>query len=92
MKETIREYVNECDDYQRNKSRRHKRFELLQPLEVVYASWVSISMDFIIELSESEENTQVWVVVDRFTKMVHFIPLVTRVTAAELAQTFLREI
>jgi hypothetical protein len=49
-------------------------------------------MDFITELPESEGNTQVWVVVDRFTKMTHFIPLATRVTAAELAQTFLREI
>jgi hypothetical protein len=92
MKETIREYVNECNDCQRNKSRRHKRFGLLQPLEVVYAPWVSISMNFIIELPESKRNTQVWVVVDRFTKIIHFIPLATRVTAAELAQTFLWEI
>src|SRR5439155_19707313 len=92
MEQTVRDYVNSCDECQRNKSRRHKRFGLLQPLETAYAPWTSISMDFITELPESEGNTQFWVVVDGFTKMSHFIPLPTRVSAQDLARMFLREI
>ena len=37
MDQTVRNYVNICDECQRNKSRRHKRFGLLQPLETAYA-------------------------------------------------------
>src|SRR5437867_1506166 len=87
-----RAVTSTCDECQRNKSRRHKRFGLLQPLETAYAPWTSISMDFIVELPDSEGNTQIWVIVDRFTKMSHFIPLPARVSAQDLARIFLREI
>jgi hypothetical protein len=49
-------------------------------------------MDFIVELPRSDDYTQVWVVVDRFTKMAHFIPLPTQASAKDLAVSFLREI
>src|SRR5215212_10057965 len=49
-------------------------------------------MNFIVKLPESERNTQIWVIVDRFTKIAHFILLPTRVSAQELARVFLREI
>ena len=49
-------------------------------------------MDFIVELPESNGYTQIWVVVDRFTKMAHFIPLPTRTSAEDLALHFLRNI
>jgi uncharacterized protein with PQ loop repeat len=32
-------------------------------------------MDFIIDLPLSEDCDQLWVIVDRFTKMADFIPL-----------------
>lgn len=41
----------------------------------------------------SEECDQLWVVVDRYTKMAHFIPLPKDdTTAADLAKTFAHEI
>ena len=49
-------------------------------------------MNFIVELLNSKGNTQIWVIIDHFTKMAHFIPLLTRVSAQELARIFLREI
>ena len=39
----------------------------------------------------SEECDQLWVIIDRFTKMVHFIPLREK-TAADLAIIFAREV
>ena len=92
MDETVNDYVRSCDACQRNKSRRHKRFGLLQPLELAYSPWTSISMDFITELPTSAGCTQIWVIVDRFTKMAHFIPLKTDANAEELARVFVREI
>jgi len=50
-------------------------------------------MDFITELSESEGCNQVWVVIDRFTKMAHCLPLPKEgKTAADLVVIFAREI
>ena len=46
-------------------------------------------MDFITELTRSEGCDQLWVVIDRFTKMAHFLPLGNkRKTAADLAVIF----
>ena len=49
-------------------------------------------MDWIIEQPESGRCTQIWVIVDRLTKMSHFILLKTGVTAVELTQASSRVI
>jgi hypothetical protein len=50
-------------------------------------------MDFITDLPLSEDCDQLWVIVDRFTKMVHFIPLhKDQKKAQHLVKVFAREI
>ena len=49
-------------------------------------------MDFITQLPESQGQTQIMVVVDRFTKMAHFIGLRTNASAKDVADTFLKEV
>jgi len=48
-------------------------------------------MDFITELPVSEGCDQLWVIINRFTKMAYFIPL-TEKTAADFAIIFAREV
>ena len=43
-------------------------------------------------LPESSGHTKIWVIVDRFSKMAHFIPLSTDTPIKEIANIFLREI
>ena len=88
----INDYVRSCDECQHNKSPRHARFGLLQPLQVPFAAWTSISTNFITQLPESQERTQIMVVVNRFTKMAHFIGLEQNATAKNVANVFLREV
>jgi len=88
----INDYVRSCDECQHNKSPQHAQWGLLQPLETPYAAWNSISTDFITQLPESQGYTQIMVVVDRFTKMTHFIGLPTNATAKDVANVFLREV
>jgi len=88
----IRDYVRSCDECQHSKSPRHAKFRFLRPLEVPYAAWSSISTDFITQLPESEGKTQIMVVVDRFSKMAHFIGRHEKATAKGVADTFLREV
>jgi len=48
-------------------------------------------MDFITELPLSEGCDQLWVIIDRFNKMAHFLPLKEK-TAADLAKVFAKKI
>jgi len=47
LADCIRDYVRSCDECQDCKSPRHAKYPLLQPLEVPFAAWSSISTDFI---------------------------------------------
>jgi len=91
MNEQIIDFVRSCPECQKNKASRHQPYGLSSPLELPYTPWQSIAMDFITELPLSEGCDQLWVVIDRFTKMAHFIPLREK-TAADLAIIFAREI
>ena len=91
MDENITEYVRSCDVCQRNKVIRHKKYGLLEPLEVPMGPWTAISMDFIVGLPKSDGYTKIWVIVDRFSKMAHFIQLRTEEHIKELALTFVKE-
>ena len=74
------------------KAPRHACFGLLHPLQVPFAAWDSTSVDFITHSPESAGYTQIMVVVDRFTKMAHFIGLEEKATARDLADVFLKEV
>jgi hypothetical protein len=75
MDQEIIEYVRSCLERQKDKATRHKPYGLLSPLELPYAPCTSIAMEFITDLPLSEDCDQLWVIIDRFTKMAHFIPL-----------------
>ena len=93
MNERIIEFVRSCPECQQNKAACHQPYRLSSPLELPYAPWQSIAMDFITDLPVSEGCDQLWVIIDRFTKMAHFIPLPrNEKTATHLATIFAREI
>ena len=92
LAEWIRDYVRSCDECRHSKSPPHAKYRLLQPLEVPYAVRSSILTDYITQLPESQGKTQIMVVVDRFTKMAHFIGLYQNATAKDVADTFPREV
>jgi transposase InsO family protein len=93
INEEIIRYVQSCPECQRNKAVRHKAYGLLQPLEPAYAPWQSFAMDFISDLSLSEECDQLWMIINRYTKMAHFIPLKKNNKKAEdITTIFVREI
>ena len=49
MDKDITEYIMSCPDYKMDKSRHHNKYGLLSPLELPYAPWQSIAMDFITD-------------------------------------------
>ncbi|GJP42671.1 hypothetical protein CLOM_g2210 [Closterium sp. NIES-68] len=60
------------------------------PLEPPQRPWQHVTMDFITcLLTGSSDNDAVLVVVDRFTKMTHFAPCRTTITAEETVRLFI---
>jgi len=93
MNERIIDFVRSCPTYQLNKATRHQPYGLTSPLELPYAPWQSIAMDFITDLPFSGKCDQLWVIVDPFTKMAHFLPLKKEEkSAADLVVIFAREV
>ena len=89
MKVFVKNYINSCEFCQRNKSSNQAPAGFLQPLEIPSQKWQSVSMDFIVALPTTERGFDaVITVVDRLTKMVHYIPTTTNATALDTARLF----
>jgi len=62
------------------------------PNETPKRRWGTISMDFIMPLPKSEGFTAVLVVVDRLTKMAHFISTRRDITATKTAEELMKHV
>ncbi len=95
---TVDNYVCTCEACNRSKSARHKPYGQLQPLPLPDRPWKSISMDFIVKLPPSSDASSqtkydsIWVIVDKFTKMTHFVPCREAMHASNLAKLFIQHI
>jgi hypothetical protein len=61
---------------------------LLQPLQVLSMVWADIAMDFVEALPKVSGKSIILMVVDRFSKYAHFIPLGHPYTATTMARAF----
>ncbi|KAM8945856.1 protein-glutamine gamma-glutamyltransferase E-like [Pelodytes ibericus] len=92
LQEEVSKFVSSCDTCARAKERHQKPSGLLQPLPIPARPWSDVSMDFITDLPQSQQLNTLMVVVDRLTKMAHFVPYTHLPSASETADLFIREI
>jgi hypothetical protein len=93
MKREITEHVVICDSCQKNKAEHHRTARLLQPLRIPQWKWDEIGMDFIVGLPRTQAGyDSSWVVVDRLTKLAHYIPVKTSYSSAVLAELYMSRI
>jgi hypothetical protein len=93
MKRGVEEYVALCDTCQRVKVEHQWPVGLLQPLKVPEWKLLEICMDFIMGLPKTQRRyDSIWVIVDRLTKVAHFIPIKTTYTRPQLAELYISRI
>lgn len=91
MYETVRRFVSSCHTCSRTKAWKTTFTGVLKPLPVPQRRWADISVDFIVELPESEGCPNIMVVVDRLSKGAHFIEC-PNITARTVARLFLKHV
>ncbi len=88
LKDSVEEYVKTCLTCQQNRTFNKKQIGLLQPLPIPEGPWESVSMDFMVSLPPSRGFDAIMVVVDRFSKMAHFIPTKDEAMAQDTGRLF----
>ena len=78
---------------QQVKSEHLKSGGLTESIDVPTWKWDSINMEFIVGFPRTyKKNYYIWVIVDRFTKSAHFIPVKSTNTAEQYARIYISEI
>jgi hypothetical protein len=93
MKIEIARYVARCDTCRRVKAVHMKTAGPLQSLPIPAWKWEDISMDFIVGLPMTAKGfDSIWVIVDRLTKIAHFLPVKTDHPIVVYAQLYIARI
>ena len=92
MRRDVKRFVARCTTCQKAKSRLNQH-GLYMPLPVPSIPWADISMDFVLGLPRTKRGRDsIFVVVDRFSKIAHFLPCHKTDDAVHIADLFFKEI
>lgn len=93
LEKNVAEYVAICDTCQRVKTEHQRPAGLLQPMKIPEWKCEEVGMDFIVGLPRTQKGYDtIWVIVDRLTKVAHFLPFKTKYMRARLAELYMERI
>jgi hypothetical protein len=87
LKRDVATHVAMCEVCQRVKAEHQRQAELLYPLKIPEWKWEEIGMDFITGLPRTLKGyDSIWVIMDRLTKVAHFILVKTTYKGSRLVE------
>jgi len=89
MKSLVQQFVHACQICQQAKTDRARYPGMLQPLPIPDSAWQIVSLDFVEGLPRSGQYNSILVVVDKYSKFAHFVPLRHPFTALSVAKAYL---
>ena len=92
MSQFVGRYCATCDLCLRTKVQRRRPIGELHPLPIPEDRWKVVSVDFVVELPESNGYDAVMCVVESTTKRAHFISTHTTVSALGAARLYLQNV
>ena len=93
MKRDIAKFVSRCLLCQQVKVKHRKPLETLQPLPNPERKWEHINIDFIVDLPRTRTSYDASrVIVDRLTKLAHFLAMHSTFCLKRLAKLYINEI
>ena len=88
MTQEVRQFVLDCPVCQIEKGSHLKPAGKLMPLEVPVRKWDHVVIDFVVGLPVQDNYDTICTVVDKATKMCHFIPCREKISAKQVAQLY----
>jgi Integrase zinc binding domain/Chromo (CHRromatin Organisation MOdifier) domain len=92
LKKEVTQYVAKCLTCQRVKIEHRQPPGLLQKIEIPKWKWEDVTMDLVVGLPKIRHFDAIWVIVDRFTKSAHFIPISASYSPGKLAEVYIKHI
>ncbi|GJT55639.1 putative reverse transcriptase domain-containing protein [Tanacetum coccineum] len=93
MKIDIVDYVSQCLTFFKIKVEHQKPSGLLQQPEIPEWKWEKIIMDLVTKLPKSSNGYDaIWVIMDRLTKLAHFLPIREDYKTEKLTRNYINEI
>ena len=92
----VAQYVRNCHTCSRSKPTHHDKYEVLNSLPVPSQRWKDLSMNIVIDISESISDDKsynvIMMVIDRLSKMKHLISCRDITNAKYLARLYLNNV
>ena len=86
MKKYVADYISRCMECQRVKAEHRNPMGLLQPLPIPEKKWEVITIYFITKFPRTtRQHNSIMVVVDKLSKVAHFVPIKTTHTTTNIA-------
>ena len=93
LKKDVVDFVAKYLTCQQVKAEHQKPYGKLQPLPIPEWKWKRIAMDFVVGLPRSKDGyDSISVIVDRLTKLSHFLLVKVNYSVAKLARLYIKHI